>query len=613
MIPERRWPIGAEVTPDGVHFRVWAPGKRTCDVVLEDGGRSHALAREDGGYFAGLVAGARDGARYRFRLDGGDLLLPDPASRFQPEGPHGPSQVVDPSRFRWSDGGWRGIGRKGQVVYELHVGTFTPGGTFAALERELPYFVELGVTTLELMPVADFPGRFGWGYDGVNLFAPTRLYGQPDDLRRLVDRAHALGLAVILDVVYNHLGPDGNYLGLFGPYFAKEKSEWGDAINFGGEGSRGVRELFATNAACWIAEYHLDGLRLDAVHAIVDRSEEHILAEVARRARAAAGGRSIWIVAENESQGSYVFRPPVDLDAAWNDDFHHAARVAGTGRKEAYFSDYTGSPQELLSALRWGFLYQGQVYPWQKQRRGRPVLDVEPERFVSALLNHDQVANVSNGVPLYRLISASRMRALTAVLLLGPHTPMLFQGQEFAASARFLYFADHEPDLAAKVRQGRAEFVAQFPSAAAGDIRHRLDDPAAPATFEACRLDLGERETHREVLRLHQDLLRLRREDPIISAGGRVDGAVLGPAAFCVRWPGAEPRLLLVNLGIDLTLGGIAEPLLAPPEGTRWRILWSTEDPRYGGTGTPEPDDDERGWRVIGHAAVLLAPERRAP
>ena len=591
----RRWPIGAEVVPDGVAFRVWAPERRTCEVVLEGGGGSHPLARQEDGAFSGIVAGAGDGTLYRFRLDGGDLLLPDPASRFQPHGPHGPSQVVDPTRFAWSDGDWSGIGREAQVIYELHVGTYTPEGTFAALERELPSLVELGVTTVELMPLADFPGRFGWGYDGVNLFAPTRLYGGPDDLRRLVDRAHALGLAVVLDVVYNHLGPDGNYLGQFGPYFARSKSEWGDAIDFG---NPAVREYYSTNAATWIAEYHLDGLRLDAVHAIVDDPSTHIVGEMARQARAATPGRDIWIVAENDKQDAWVFR---DLDAGWNDDFHHSARVAATGVRAAWFGDHLGRPQDLLSGLKWGYLYQGQRHRHSGRRRGEPVLDVAPERFVHFLENHDTVANSVAGERLWRLTSPGRLRALTAVLLLGPQTPMLFQGQEFASSARFLYFADHPPELAEAVRKGRAEFLAQFPDAAEAAARGALDDPADPATFAASKLDLGERERNRASLLLHQDLLRLRRERP---ARGRVDGAVLGPAAFCVRWMHGEGRLLLVNLGDELAVDALPEPLLAPPAHGRWRVLWSSDDPRYGGAGAGL--DQEDGLRLPAESAYLL-------
>ncbi len=355
---ERRLPVGAELHREGgVHFRVWAPKRRRVAAVLESasGTEEHPLEREEGGYYSALVpTGA--GTRYRFRLDGEQRLLPDPASRYQPDGPHGPSEVVDPSRFRWTDAGWRGVPREGQVIYEMHIGTFTRAGTWSAATRQLPAIAELGVTVVELLPVADFPGRFGWGYDGVNLFAPTRLYGTPDDMRAFVDRAHGLGLGVLLDVVYNHLGPDGNYLREFSDgYFSRtHHTDWGDAINFDGPDSAAVRAFFLANASCWIDEFHIDGLRLDATQDIHDRSTPHILEELTRHARAAAPGRRVYLVAENEPQQTRLVRPPDEggygLDAIWNDDFHHSALVALTGRREAYYTDYLGTPQELVSA-----------------------------------------------------------------------------------------------------------------------------------------------------------------------------------------------------------------------------------------------------------------------
>ncbi|HSF42920.1 MAG TPA: alpha-amylase family glycosyl hydrolase, partial [Thermoanaerobaculia bacterium] len=319
------------MVPGGVHFRVWAPRRRKVEVVFE-GGPGLELSAEGGGYFSGLAPEAGAGALYRYRLDDGDAF-PDPASRFQPQGPHGPSQVIDPSTFAWTDRGWPGITREGQVLYEMHVGTFTPEGTWEAASRELPELAELGITVLELMPVAEFPGEFGWGYDGVDLFAPYHLYGEPDDFRRFVDRAHAAGLGVILDVVYNHLGPDGNYLKQFseGYFTDRYKNDWGEAINFDGEGSGAVREFFLANAGYWIAELHLDGLRLDATQDVKDASKDHILAAIARRAREAAGERPIYLVAENEPQETRLVRPPEEggygIDALWNDDYHHSAMV----------------------------------------------------------------------------------------------------------------------------------------------------------------------------------------------------------------------------------------------------------------------------------------------
>jgi maltooligosyltrehalose trehalohydrolase len=473
------------------------------------------------------------------------------------------------------------------------------------------------VTVVEMMPIAEFPGRFGWGYDGVDLFAPSHLYGTPDDLRGFVDAAHGAGVSVILDVVYNHLGPDGNYLAQFsGTYFTDAYvTDWGEAINFHGPDSAPVREFFTENAAYWIRELHFDGLRLDATQNIYDRAPDpvHIVAEVARSARAAGGGRQVLVVAENEPQDANLVRPAESggqgLDALWNDDFHHTAHVALTGHTEAYFTDYGGSPQELVSAAKWGFLFQGQYYRWQQQRRGTPALDLPSAAFIHFIQNHDQVANSATGERIHRLTAPGRLRAITAVTLLGPATPMLFQGQEFAASAPFLYFADHAEQLARTVHRGRREFMAQFPSAALPEIQAAIPDPADPATFERCRLDFAERERHAEAYALHRDLLRLRREDGVFRAqrGDRMHGAVLGAEAFLLRFigDGGDDRLLLVNLGADLHPDPAPEPLLAPPARRAWRLLWSSEDPRYGGAGTPAPERDGD-WRIPGPAALVM-------
>jgi maltooligosyltrehalose trehalohydrolase len=617
----RRFPVGAEVVSGGVHVRVWAPRARrvTVEWVAAPDAPAvlTALSAEADGYHADMVPGLRVGGRYRFRLDDDAPPSPDPASRYQPEGPHGPSEVVDPAAFRWSDADWPGVRLPGQVFYELHVGTFTREGTWAAAAAELPTLAETGVTVIELMPVAEFPGRFGWGYDGVDLFAPTRLYGRPDDFRRFVDRAHALGLAVILDVVYNHLGPDGCYLAAFSETYFTDRyaTEWGTALNFDGPGAGPVRELFTTNAAYWIDEFHLDGLRLDATQSVHDASAEHVLAEVARAARRAAGRRSILLVAENEPQHVRLARRPEQggygMDALWNDDFHHSAAVALTGAREAYFRDYAGTAQELVSALKRGFLYQGQHYAWQRKRRGTPTTGVAPATFVHYLENHDQIANSLAGRRRHQQGAPGVHRALTALLLLGPATPLLFQGQEFAATSPFLYFADHAPDLAAAVRKGRREFLAQFPSLASPAVQPWLPDPGDPATFERCKLDHRERAAHREAVALHRDLLRLRREDPVLHAQrpGGVDGAVLGADALALRFLGddGDDRLLLVNLGHDLACGSMAEPLLAPPERARWVVRWSSEDPRYGGAGR-QPAETPDQWRLPGQAAFVLAP-----
>lgn len=610
--PQRRLPVGAEVQPGGgVHFRVWAPGSKAVAVAL-DGGGEIPLSPETDGYWSGWLGDAAAGMHYRYKLDTG--AFPDPASRFQPDGPQGPSRIVDPN-FAWTDHDWPGVKREGQVIYELHIGTFSKAGTWAGAMERLPHLAELGITVIEIMPVADFPGRYGWGYDGVNLFAPTRLYGEPEDFRRFVDRAHAFGLGVILDVVYNHLGPDGNYLKEFAPHYFSQryKNEWGDALNFDDEFAAPVRELFIANAGYWIDEFHCDGLRLDATQQIFDASAQHLVAALAAHARQTAGGRSIYLVAENESQDAQLVRSAAvggcELDAIWNDDFHHSAVVAMTGRREAYYVDYHGSPQEFISAAKWGFLFQGQRYKWQQHRRGTTSLNLTPANFVNYFQNHDQIANSLWGRRLHTLTSAGRMRALTALLLLGPNTPMLFQGQEFAASAPFLYFADHQPDLAKAVAKGRAEFLSQFPSIASEDVSKLIPNPEREETFLRCKLDFEDLERNPEAWRLHGDLIRLRQDDPLLREAqrGTFDGAVLGASAFVLRFFGRaqDDRLLIVNLGTHLHLDPAPEPLLAPPSGCEWKIAWSSEDPRYGGSGT-QPLDTEENWNIPAEAAVLL-------
>ncbi len=613
----RRLPIGAEIIDaSGTHVRVWAP--RASRVHCEtDAGGSTALAGDEHGYFSGVIAGGA-GTRYGFKLDDDPKRYPDPASRFQPEGPHGWSEVVDPHAFAWTDAHWSGASIEGQVVYEMHVGTFTRAGTFQAATEQIGELARLGITAIELMPVAEFEGRFGWGYDGVDLYAPTHLYGTPDQLRQFVDTAHAHGVAVVLDAVYNHLGPVGNYLRAFAPAYFTDRydNEWGDAINFDGPDAGPVREFFIVNAGYWIDEFHFDGLRLDATQQIYDSSVEHIVTAVGRRAREAAGRRRVVIVAENEPQNTRLVRPIEEggngLDGLWNDDFHHSAMVALTGRAEAYYSDTRGEPQELISAAKYGYLFQGQQYEWQRDRRGTPAWGLPPAAFIVFLQNHDQVANSARGLRGDRLTSPALWRAMTALTLLMPGTPMLFQGQEFAASSPFLYFADFEPELAEAVRQGRNEFLQQFPSIVDVIACGAIADPAAFDTFERCKLDFDERRTHADIYRLHEDLLKMRREDLAFrrQQPGGVDGAVLSPSAFALRFftpDHSEDRLVIVNLGADVSRGSFAEPLEAPPEGYDWSVRWSSRDPAYGGNGLPDIFPEAR-WMLPAESTLVLAP-----
>ncbi|MGD9724175.1 MAG: malto-oligosyltrehalose trehalohydrolase [Pirellulales bacterium] len=614
---ERRLPVGAEAQPGGgVHFRVWAPRRKRVTAVYgrqaDAAPKTLSLAGESGGYFAGTAADAGPGTRYGFRLDDDEQVFPDPASRFQPDGVHGLSEVIDASTYRWRDTAWRGLPLHGQVLYELHLGTFTREGTWRAAAGHLPRLKELGVTLVEVMPVAEFAGEYGWGYDGVDLFAPTRLYGRPDDFRAFVDAAHQAGLGVILDVVYNHFGPTGNYLGQYSKnYLSHHGTDWGESVNYDGENSAAVREFVVSNAGYWIDEYHIDGLRLDAVHAIHDDSDDHILAALTRRVREAARGRKTLIFAENEFQQCRLMRPAdqggYGLDAGWNDDFHHAARVAATGNADYYYADYQGSANELISAVKWGYLYQGQWNPRQGRRRGTPGLDLEAAHFVNFLQNHDQVSNSPHGRRLHDLTSPGRHRALTALLALAPGTPLLFQGQEFSASAPFHFFADHEPELNRLVREGRQGFMKTFLRLAGTDAAAPID-PAERRTFEASQLDWSECERHIEAYALHRDLFRLRRADAVFARqrADRIHASAITPEALLLRYVGdnGDDRLVLINLGRDLDWQPMTDPLAAPPEGHAWQLLWSSEDARYGGWGTRALEAER--WHIQGQAALVL-------
>jgi maltooligosyltrehalose trehalohydrolase len=619
---------GPEIRPDGIGLRVWAPLARSLDVVLFDDGIADlaagpsvpsqvvAMTHEDEWWSAELDREAINRA-YALRLDG-DRLLADPASHFQPWGPFGSSQFVDPSVYSWGDDGWSGVEAHRHVIAEIHIGTFTPEGTFAAAAERLSELVDVGFTTVEVMPIADFAGEFGWGYDGVCLYAPTRNYGTPDDFRAFVDRAHSLGLAVLLDVVYNHFGPSGSVLSALSSWWFTDRhaNEWGESLDFDGPHSSAVRSFFVDNAHYWIADFHLDGLRLDASHVMVDDSSPHVLAEISATARAAGAGRSILVVMENDAQQAYHLRAPEDggsgLDAAWNDDFHHAAMVAATGRREAYYSDFAGTPQELVSASTRGYLYQGQRSDWLESPRGHSALDLGPRRFVHCLENHDQIGNTLTGRRMQQQTSPGRWRALTAVLLLSPALPLLFQGQDFGASNGFVFFAAHDGELADAVRQGRWRELQRFPSPA-GEGPERMHDPSSPDTLAGCRLDWSERDRHPEMLQLHRDLLTWRSTDAVFSAPSPVArGAVLGAESFVLRFELPSPsgadvqaRLLLVNLGADRPLWPMAEPLTAPTSGASWTLAWSSESIVYGGRGTGSLDGPDA--VLPGHSALLLA------
>ncbi len=622
-LAKRRYPIGAELIGENeTHFRVWAPRAQQLDLVIEESAAKnakrafHPLEADEGGYFFG-VANVSAGARYRFRVNNAENFHPDPASRFQPHGPHGSSCVVDPTKFQWTDAEWPGTKLKGQIIYEMHIGTLTKEGTWQAAAAQLAELARIGITVIEMMPIADFPGKFGWGYDGVDLFAPTHLYGTPDDLRAFVNHAHSLGLGVILDVVYNHFGPDGNYLGVYSnDYLTRDKeNDWGDSINFDGPNSGPVREFSITNGRYWIDEFHFDGFRFDATQSILDNSDEYIVGAIGRAARKAAGARSIILVAESERQEGKLIRPRSeggdDLDAVWNDDFHHSAVVALTQKREAYYTDYVGSPQEFISASKYGYLFQGQPYVWQEAPRGTPTFGASPEAFVAFIENHDQVSNTARGERLRFQTSPGRYRAMTALLLLGPWTPLLFQGQEFGASTPFIFFTDTgDGPMREAIRKGRFEFLAQFPSLATDEVQKQLPVPSDPEVFASSKLDFSERKKNKHLYDLHTDLLRLRREDARFreQKTGGLDGAVLGPRSFVLRYfssGSADDRLLVVNLGDRQSLAPIPEPLLAPPLGLEWETLWSSESTRYVGPGVATVATQDS-WTLPAEAAVAL-------
>lgn len=608
---KRRYPIGAELIKKGVHFRVWAPDHKKITLVLEPPRTDPihiTMTREKEGYHSIFVPDLGAGALYRYRLSDGKWYA-DPASRFQPLGVNNASSVVD-SSFNWTDNDWPGVDKDGHIIYEMHIGTFTQEGTFKAAKNELKELAKIGITLIEMMPINEFPGHFGWGYDGVNLFAPTHLYGTPNDVKDFINEAHAQGIGVVLDVVYNHLGPEGNALFNYTKLYTNDKytTEWGDAINFD---HPSVREFVFTNCHYWIEEFHFDGLRIDATPWFFSETKEHILSQITKEIRKANPKKKKLIIGENEPQNSVLLETYEEegygFDALWNDDYHHSAVVRLTGRREAYYTDYKGDPQEFLSALKYGFLYQGQYYDWQKKPRGTPYLKINPSVFISFIENHDQIANSGNGKRLHQLSDPGNYRAIAALLLLGPNTPMLFQGQEFGSSVPFYYFADHSEDLNKQVHSGRAEFLSQFPRLATKEMRKNIPDPSDPLTFTQSKLNLKEREINQMHYTLYKDLIKLRNQDPVFSLAHQTpfDGAIINENAFLLRYFGeAEDRLLIINFGPDFIYNPAPQPLLVPGKNLKWELLFSTDSYQYGGVGVPPFQIPH--WKIPGHSTIVL-------
>ncbi len=580
--------LGASLDGDVARFRVWAPDHAHAELVLYDADRSiHAVVpmrREPGGYFFATTPALTEqpSLLYAFRLDGRGPF-PDPASGSQPFGVHGPSELLD-FTFPWTDARLAGITLEGLVIYEIHVGTATPEGTFEALISRLGHLVDLGVSAIELMPVCAFPGRWNWGYDGVSLRAPAAVYGGPRGLMRLVDAAHARGLAVLLDVVYNHLGPDGNYLRSFSSrYFTSRRhTPWGEAIDVDGHGAEPVRELLLGSAAMWIERYHIDGLRLDATHAIEDTRPVHLLRELGDRVRAAGGARATLVIAEDERNEAALVQPAeaggLGLDAVWADDLHYQLGLAFAGDLGTFADDFTATTQEIASTLERGWHYEGQVSPRLGRARGTRAEAVDAPQIVTFIQNHDQIGNRPRGDRLARRVSAAAFRAMSALLLLAPYTPLIFMGQEWNATTPFHYFTDHHGELGRLVTEGRRRELGA--SGLAGAME--TPDPQAESTFARSRLDWAERELpeHAGVLSLYRELLRIRATHPALldrARGSFAARAISDDALLLDRCGGGRCVTVLVNV----------RGRLAHAVGRRHRVVLSTEERRFAGRGSP--------------------------
>jgi len=579
-------PFGAEVQRDGVRFRLWAPGASAVSLQIEAADTPILpMANEPGGWFALSTSLARPGARYRYLVNG--QAFPDPASRYQPEGVHGASEVIEPRAYDWSDLGWRGRRWEEVVLYELHLGTFSETGDFAGAAEHLDHIVDLGATAVELMPIAAFPGSHDWGYDGVFLYAPASAYGRPDDLKRLVEACHRRGLAIFLDVVYNHFGPEGNYLSAIAPDFFTDshKTPWGAAIDFSGPNSRPVRDFFINNALYWLEEFHFDGLRFDAVHAIFDESEPDIVSEIAETIRRRISGREVHLVLENDrNQTRYLRRTGGRLaghSAQWNDDLHHVLHVLVTGDTAGYYADYAAEPAKHLGrALAEGLAYQGEPSPFRGgSPRGEPSGELPATAFVGFLQNHDQVGNHPFGTRLAARAAESALYAGIAIVLLSPQIPLLFMGEEWASLRPFAFFCDFEPGLRDAVREGRRREFAHFPEFRDETARAKIPDPTALSTYEMSRLDWTEpcTEPHSSWLARYRRLIEIRKREiaPRLTGIGPSAGAfhVMGPTAVSVEWRLGDGSQLLLLANFS------GRPVSVPGNLRNRRMIFSSDVP----------------------------------
>jgi len=582
-------PQGAEVLDNGVRYRVWAPGKRNVQVEVFRGARCRIipLMLDAGGYHHAIDDDGQAGDLYQYRLNGKGPF-PDPASRWQPEGVHGKSEVIDPCKYEWSDIAWQRPRFRDLVIYELHIGAFTPEGTFRAAIGKLSYLHKLGVTAIQLMPVGDFPGDRNWGYDGVSLFAPARCYGTPDDFRAFVDAAHEHGIAVFLDVVYNHFGPDGNYLGQFSAHYftKKQKTPWGDGVNFDGRYRTAVRSLFVSNAVYWIREFHIDGLRVDATHAIRDGMPRHILEEIADAVHACGG----YVIAEdnrNLAKISACKPSGHGYDAEYADDFCHTVQVAlGDNR---FGDEFVGSAAEIADELQNGWYYRGQSSGRTGESRGCECAHLPPERFLFSVSNHDQVGNRALGERLHQLATAEAYRAASALLLLAPYTPLIFMGQEWGASSPFLYFTDHNRELGRLIEEGRRHEFALDPEFAGPEAARRIPNPQNLECFEKSKLNWDELQDgqHATLFALYWEFLRLRASVPVFRPETRENWQVKNLGVVALRYCGDEcDWLVLVDLAGGHRISLREEEFCRTANGNNWIPVLSSNEKKFGGDGS---------------------------
>ncbi len=593
MAPVRTWTLdlGASVSEGGVRFRVWAPKASSVSLVLMGDQEPYPMNPEARGYFSTFIQGLEPGRRYCYLLNE-DQPRPDPVSRSQPEGVHHASEIIDPSEFQWEDQGWEGIPLDQMIIYEIHTGTFTPDGTFEAILSHLDYLKnDLGVTTIELMPVAQFPGERNWGYDGTYLYAPQNSYGGPEGLKRLINACHQKGLSVVLDVVYNHLGPEGNYLGDYGPYFTdRYKTPWGSAINYDGPESDEVRKFIVDNALYWATEFHIDGLRIDAIHGIFDFSAKHILYEIREAVHREAERleRHIVVIAESDLNDARVVDPPRSgghgLDAQWNDDFHHCLRTLLTGEQSGYYQDF-GDFSQMVKAIREGFVYSGQYSSYRKRRHGSSSKHLPPSKFVVFSQNHDQVGNRLKGDRLSTSISFEALKLTAGIVLLSPNIPLLFMGEEYGEEAPFQYFVSHsDPDLIHAVRKGRKEEFSSF------EWEGEAPDPQDEATFlrSKINLDLRQNGRHEILFEFYQALIQLRKEIPCLSCPdkkGLQIRAFQKEKAILMRRQDGQDRVISAFNFIDKPI-----TIKAMIEKGSWQKIFGSASEEWGGLGALVPE-----------------------